>query len=48
LATIYYGEDIDATRAEKTAQAVRERFPEAEVEVVEGGQPHYHYLLAVE
>ncbi len=48
LATIYYGEDIDATRAEKTAQAVRERFPEAEVEVVEGGQPHYHYLIAVE
>jgi len=48
LATVYYGEDVDAARAERASQAVRERYPQAEVEMVDGGQPHYHYLVAVE
>jgi len=46
--TIYYGADTKLTEAEKAAAAVRERYPQLQVEVVQGGQPHYNYIASVE
>jgi len=48
VVTIYYGADSDATQAEKAVAAVRERYPQLQVEVVQGGQPHYDYIASVE
>ncbi len=48
IVTLYYGEEISSQQAEALAKAIRERFPSQEVEVVEGGQPHYHYILSAE
>jgi dihydroxyacetone kinase-like predicted kinase len=48
IITIYYGETIDAITAEELATAIKEKWTEQEVEVVDGGQPHYHYILSAE
>ncbi len=45
---IYYGKDIKKEQAEKVASRIEEMFPEIEVDVSYGGQPHYFYLISVE
>lgn len=45
---IYYGLDVDSGAAEKTAELVRSLAPDAEVIVIDGGQPVYHYIFSVE
>ena len=46
--TVYYGEDVTQDDAETTAAALEEAFPDAEVTVVNGGQPVYYYMISVE
>jgi DAK2 domain fusion protein YloV len=48
LVTIYRGQDCDEDAAQGLALLVAERWPDVEVEVVDGGQPHYPYVLSVE
>lgn len=48
LVTLYHGADRSADHAEADADAVRERWPGVEIELLEGGQPHYHYFVSIE
>jgi DAK2 domain fusion protein YloV len=48
LITIYYGEIIAQDEAENLAEIVRTHYPEQDVELAYGGQPHYHYVLSTE
>ena len=48
IITIYYGESTTADEAQQLAGEIAERYPEQEIEVVDGGQPHYHYILSAE
>lgn len=48
IVTIYYGESATADDAQQLADGILTRFPEQEVEVVDGGQPHYHFILSAE
>ena len=48
IITMYYGEGIADTEAERLADEIRASFPDQEVELVDGGQPHYHYILSAE
>jgi len=48
LVTVYYGGSVGAEEAEAAAGRIRLRLPGVEVEVVDGGQPHYRYLIAAE
>jgi len=48
LITLYYGEDLSIMQANKIADVVRECWPNLEVELVEGGQPHYLIIFSVE
>ncbi|HEX5588896.1 MAG TPA: DAK2 domain-containing protein [Candidatus Limnocylindrales bacterium] len=48
LLTVYYGEGADLASAEALARRIGELGTGAEVEVVHGGQPHYHYLVSAE
>jgi len=48
LISIYYGSDIDLDEAEAMSSAVTEAFEGVDVELINGGQPHYHYLIATE
>jgi DAK2 domain fusion protein YloV len=47
LVTLYYGEAEDEQSAEAIGERLRGEFG-CEVETVEGGQPHYPYLIGVE
>lgn len=48
IITIYCGEGIAGAEAQKLADEIQARYPVQEVELVDGGQPHYHYILSVE
>ena len=48
LVTVYYGGDADLAGAELLARKIGEHVRGAEVEVVHGGQPYYHYLISAE
>lgn len=48
IITLYVGEGVSLPQAEALADLIRERHPEQEVELVEGGHPHYPYILSVE
>ena len=48
LITLYYGVDLTAMQANQYADILRERWSQQEVEVIEGGQPHYHLIVSIE
>ena len=48
IITLYYGEDVTADQAMALADDLAAMWPEQEIEVVAGGQPHYFYVLSVE
>ncbi len=48
LLTLYFGEQTSRQQAEALAGQLRIEHPSLEVEVVDGGQPHYPYLLSME
>jgi len=48
LITLYYGADTRQGQAESLGDRIREAFPQYDVEVVYGGQPHYNYIVSVE
>ena len=48
LVSIYYGNGIDLAEAEAMSSAVSAAFDGVDVELINGGQPHYHYLIATE
>lgn len=47
LVTLYWGGEIDGVMAESVASGIRERY-DIEVELVNGGQPHYDLIISVE
>ena len=48
LITIYYGSDVSDERSPELGDALEEKYPDCDVEVQNGGQPLYYYLVAVE
>jgi dihydroxyacetone kinase-like predicted kinase len=48
LVTLYWGEPLAQEDAESTTDLVQAELPGVEVELVRGGQPHYHYIVSVE
>ena len=48
IVTMYYGQETSFERAEALAEVIRANYPHLEVEVIDGGQPHYFYVISVE
>jgi len=48
IVTIYFGADTQPAEAEEVKAAIQGQHPELEVEVVQGGQPHYNYIVSIE
>lgn len=48
LITLFYGADLRHAEANRIADLIRERYPQQEVEVQEGGQPHYQFIVSIE
>ncbi len=46
--TIYYGEDIQEKHAQKAADLFASICPDADVNLLKGGQPVYYYLISAE
>ena len=46
--TIYYGADIKEKHAQKAADLFADICPDAEVNLINGGQPVYYYLISAE
>lgn len=48
IVSIYFGSDSDEDSANELATAIEEKYPDVEVEVNDGGQPIYYYVISVE
>ena len=46
--TVYYGQDVTEEDAQAAADSIAGCFPDAEMSVVNGGQPVYYYMISVE
>ena len=46
--TIYYGQDIKEKHAQKAADLFADICPDADVNLINGGQPVYYYLISAE
>ena len=46
--TIYYGADVSDRHAQKTADIFAQICPDADVNLIKGGQPVYYYLISAE
>lgn len=48
IVSIYYGSDSSEEAAEEIASLIQEKHPDVEVEINNGGQPIYYYVISVE
>jgi hypothetical protein len=48
LVTLYHGKEVSTSEAEELLRRLQEAFPDLEFELYYGGQPLYHFIIAVE
>ncbi|MCW5877749.1 MAG: DAK2 domain-containing protein [Anaerolineales bacterium] len=48
ILVMYYGEDLSLADAESMADKIRTTYPDLEVDVQAGGQPHYQFIFSLE
>jgi len=48
IIAIYYGADAGEAEAEKLGARISKQYPQLQVEVINGGQPHYNYIIGIE
>jgi DAK2 domain fusion protein YloV len=48
LITLFYGGDISSMEANRIADVIRAAYPTQEIELQDGGQPHYQFIISVE
>jgi hypothetical protein len=48
LITMIHGEDLSAGQANQISDLVRKAYPSLEIEIQDGGQPHYPFILSIE
>lgn len=46
--TVYYGEDTDEKQAQQLVSRLSDRFPSAEIMLINAGQPVYYFIISVE
>ncbi len=46
--TIFYGSNIERPHVNEIADLIRAKYPKQELEIHEGGQPHYQFIISVE
>jgi DAK2 domain fusion protein YloV len=46
--TLYYGQPVSPEEAERLRARLNELFPNQEIELINGGQPFYHYIISAE
>ena len=48
LVTLFYGEGLSHSEANRIADLIRKKYSSLEIEVQEGGQPHYQFIISIE
>lgn len=48
LITLFFGADVSKMDANYIGDLIRQRYPRQEIEVKEGGQPHYQFIFSIE
>ena len=48
LVTLYWGEILSSNDAESASQALKEVYDDLDVELIDGGQPHYEFIVSIE
>jgi DAK2 domain fusion protein YloV len=48
ILTLYYGAETQLAEAENAAQALREKYPHLQVEIIKGNQPYYNFIVSIE
>ena len=48
LITLFYGLDVTRREVDTIADSIRKEYPKQEIEVQEGGQPHYQFIISIE
>jgi uncharacterized protein len=48
LVTLFHGEGMTHSEANRIKDVINQKYPNLEVEVQEGGQPHYQFLISIE
>jgi len=48
ILTIYYGKDADPEQAREISRIIGDRYSGLEIGIVNGGQPHYEYIISVD
>jgi DAK2 domain fusion protein YloV len=48
LVTLIYGEDVTQSEANRLSDVVRQAHPKLEIELQNGGQPHYQFIISIE
>jgi DAK2 domain fusion protein YloV len=48
LITLFYGADMSRQEVNRIVDIIRRAYPDQEVEVQEGGQPHYQFIISIE
>lgn len=48
IITLFYGADMPHPEANRIGDLICEKYPNMEVEIQEGGQPHYQFLISIE
>ena len=48
IITLYYGENIPSKEAYRIEDVIRSAYPDQEIEIHAGCQPHYHFIISIE
>ncbi|MDY6787458.1 MAG: DAK2 domain-containing protein [candidate division WOR-3 bacterium] len=48
ILTLYYGSDVKEAESNELSRQIRQHYPHLQIEVVNGEQPYYHYIVSVE
>ncbi len=48
VVTLYYGNDIEDKKATELSQLIKQKYPHLDIELIAGGQHHYHYIISIE
>ncbi|NJD58241.1 MAG: hypothetical protein C3F13_11815 [Anaerolineales bacterium] len=48
LITLFYGAGVSRKEVDAIVDSIRKKYPRQEIEVQDGGQPHYQFILSIE
>lgn len=48
LITLFYGSEVSRMEVDTIADSIRRKYAQQEIEVQDGGQPHYQFIMSIE